>query len=81
VGAQCSATGTILREQWNGITGNDILQIPQTTVPASTSQVNLFEGPRDMANQYGSRIRGYICAPQTGVYNFFIAVTMPPNFG
>ncbi|HZH66794.1 MAG TPA: PA14 domain-containing protein, partial [Flavisolibacter sp.] len=73
VGAQCSATGTILREQWNGITGNDILQIPQTTVPASTSQVNLFEGPRDVANQYGSRIRGYICAPQTGVYNFFIA--------
>lgn len=72
-GAQCSASGTILREQWNGAGGNDIWQIPVTTLPSSTSQLTSFEGPTDIANQYGSRIRGYICPPQTGPYIFFIA--------
>ncbi|HVF81366.1 MAG TPA: PA14 domain-containing protein [Flavisolibacter sp.] len=70
---QCAASGSIGREQWDGINGNDIWQIPLTTAPSSTSLLTVFEGPRDLANQYGSRIRGYICPPQTGAYTFFIA--------
>lgn len=72
-GGQCAATGSILREQWNGISGNDVSQIPIATPPSSTSQLTLFEGPRDIANNYGSRIRGYICPPQSGNYIFWIA--------
>lgn len=71
--ATCSATGTILREQWNGINGNDVVQIPLATLPSSTQPLTEFEGPVDVANQYGSRIRGYICAPQNGQYFFWIA--------
>ena len=69
----CNATGTILREQWNNITGTSITAIPLNNAPSSSSQLTLFEGPTNTADNYGSRIRGYICAPQSGSYTFFIA--------
>ena len=73
VAVVCSGTGSILREQWNGVAGNDVVQIPILLSPSSTSQVTSFEGPQDVADAYGSRIRGYICPPQTGYYTFWIA--------
>ena len=69
----CSATGTILREEWDNISGNNISNIPLQTTPTSTSQLTSFEGPLNIADKYGSRIRGYICPPQTGSYTFWIA--------
>jgi hypothetical protein len=69
----CTATGTILREQWNSLDGAEISAIPLNTPPTSTSQLTLFEGPLDIGSIYGSRIRGYICPPQTGSYTFFIS--------
>jgi hypothetical protein len=69
----CVATGTILREEWNEVNGNDIWQIPLSSLPSSTSQLTLFEGARDNGDSYGSRIRGYICPPQSGNYTFWIA--------
>lgn len=71
--ALCSATGTILREVWNGVGGNDVSQIPLNTAPSSSSQITLFEGAENSGNAYGSRIRGYICPPLTGNYTFWIA--------
>lgn len=69
----CTATGTILREQWNNIGGTAIVAIPVNNAPASSSQLNLFEGPSNVGDNYGSRIRGYICPPQTGNYIFFLS--------
>ena len=69
----CTATGTILREQWNNVSGTSITAIPLNNPPASTSQLTLFEAPSNTADNYGSRIRGYICAPATGNYTFYIA--------
>ncbi len=69
----CSATGTILREQWDNIGGTSISDIPLQKTPTSTSQLTSFEGPLNAADNYGSRIRGYICPPQTGNYTFWIA--------
>ncbi len=69
----CGATGTILREQWNNIGGHNISSIPLQTPPAVSSQLLLFESPTDVAENYGARIRGYICPPQTGNYTFYIA--------
>jgi len=71
--ATCSATGSILRELWSNVDGNDVSSIPLASTPTATSQLTSFEGPRDFADRYGSRIRGYICAPQTGSYTFWIA--------
>jgi hypothetical protein len=69
----CSASGTILRELWTGISGDDVSAIPVNTTPASTSQLTSFEGPTNAADSYGARYRGYICAPETGPYTFWLA--------
>jgi len=73
VANNCSATGTILREEWDNVGGTSISDIPLQKTPSSTSQLVSFEGPKDIADNYGSRIRGYICPPQTGSYTFWIA--------
>ena len=69
----CTASGTILREYWANVTGYSVADVPVNTPPTSTSQLTLFEGPSNVADNYGSRIRGYICPPQTGLYIFWIA--------
>jgi hypothetical protein len=69
----CTASGTILREVWNNITGTTISSIPVNTTPTTTSQLSLLEAPANIADNYGQRIRGYICAPATGNYTFYIA--------
>ncbi|WP_162053290.1 PA14 domain-containing protein [Pontibacter pamirensis] len=69
----CSATGSILREQWNDILGKSVVGIPLGTKPTSTSQLSLFEAPTNIGSNYGARVSGYICPPQTGDYTFFIA--------
>ncbi|RYY20127.1 MAG: T9SS type A sorting domain-containing protein, partial [Sphingobacteriaceae bacterium] len=71
--AGCTATGTILREEWRNVPGNNISDFSFQTTPTSTSQLTAFEGPSNIGDNYASRIRGYICAPQTGSYVFWIA--------
>ncbi|MCC9138915.1 PA14 domain-containing protein, partial [Pontibacter silvestris] len=70
---QCSATGSILREQWNNISGTTVASIPVLTTPSSTSQLTIFESPSNAGDNYGARIRGYVCPPQSGDYTFWIA--------
>ncbi|MDO1446318.1 SBBP repeat-containing protein [Rhodocytophaga aerolata] len=69
----CSATGTILREYWANITGTTVSSIPVTATPTTSSQLSTFEAPTNVADNYGQRIRGYICASATGSYTFYIA--------
>jgi hypothetical protein len=71
--ATCTASGSILREYWAGISGTTVAAIPVSTTPTSTSQLSSFEGPTNIADQYGARIRGYLCAPATGDYTFYLA--------
>ncbi|MES2139698.1 MAG: Ig-like domain-containing protein [Bacteroidota bacterium] len=72
-GPACIASGTIGREFWANVTGSTIASIPVNTLPTSTSQLSIFEGPSQAGDNYGSRIRGYICPPETGNYIFWIA--------
>jgi hypothetical protein len=71
--AGCTATGTILREYWSNVPGNEISKVPLHITPSSSSQLTLFEAPTNVANNYAARIRGYICAPASGSYTFWIA--------
>ncbi len=71
--ATCSATGTILREYWANVTGTTLAAIPVNNSPAGSSQLTKFEGPLMFGDNYGSRIRGYICPPVSGNYVFYIA--------
>ena len=69
----CTGTGFISREVWTGITGNSVAQIPVTTPPNTSEQLTIFETPVDAADNYGTRVRGYICVPASGQYTFWIA--------
>ncbi|HEY6162945.1 MAG TPA: PQQ-dependent sugar dehydrogenase [Bacteroidia bacterium] len=71
--ANCSASGTILREYWSNVTGTTVSTVPVNSPPSGTSQLNIFEGPSNFGDNYGSRIRGYICPPSSGNYIFWIA--------
>lgn len=69
----CVATGTIRYERWDNVPGVFIQDIPLQTNPTFTQPITSFEGPVDIADNYATRIRGYVCVPQTGEYTFWIA--------
>lgn len=69
----CTASGSILRQFWSGVQGNNVSQIPVDKEPSGTEQLNLFEGPTNAGIHYGARISGYVCAPASGAYTFWIA--------
>ncbi len=69
----CTASGTITRDFWANVTGASVSKVPVNTVPTSSSQLTIFEGPTKAGDNYASRIRGYICPPLTGSYIFWIA--------
>ena len=59
-------------EQWNGVSGLTIADIPLTTAPSTTFAIpNLFIS-RTGVSEYGRRVRGLITAPATGNYSFWI---------
>ena len=68
--------GSIMREFYTGIPGgriSDLLNSPN--FPNSPNQVtvlNSFQGPVNVTNNYGTRVRGYIVAPVTGNYVFTV---------
>ncbi|MHC4642254.1 MAG: PA14 domain-containing protein, partial [Planctomycetota bacterium] len=71
-------TGRAVREWWLGIGGGT--SIPDLTGnarypdnPDDWEYVDIFEGPTDWANNYGSRIHGWLRPPTTGDYRFWIA--------
>jgi uncharacterized repeat protein (TIGR02543 family) len=70
-------SGTILREYWNNITGTAISSLTSNTNypnnPTGSSQLTSLEGPVNNADNYGSRIRGYIHPPISGAYTFWVA--------
>jgi hypothetical protein len=41
--------------------------------PSSTGLISTFEAPTNVTLNYGQRVRGYICTPETGNYTFWIA--------
>ena len=65
--------GAIIREVWTGISGTFVSNIPVGTPPNTTDTLPSFEGPTNWADNYGTRLRGYITAPVTGSYTFWIA--------
>jgi hypothetical protein len=69
----CTGTGSLTRDLWAGVTGNNITAIPIDSPPTSTSEITVFETPNYAGNNYGARVRGYICVPLTGNYTFWIA--------
>ncbi|MGF1637001.1 MAG: chitobiase/beta-hexosaminidase C-terminal domain-containing protein [Cyclobacteriaceae bacterium] len=69
--------GYVLREYWSGIPGTAISALTGNANfpnnPTSSSYLTSFDAPRDVADNYGQRISGYLTAPTTGSYKFWIA--------
>ena len=65
--------GGITRDVWSGTYAN-VAALPLTTAPTSTALVTALEGPQNPGGgDYGARLRGYITAPVTGTYQFWLA--------
>ena len=76
--ALCSATGNISYQVWNNIGSSYLISsltgnINYPNNPTSSILITTMEAPPTVAYQFGSRIAGYICAPATGNYTFWIA--------
>ena len=69
----CAGTGSISREIWTGVTGNAVSQIPLATPPNTSDQLTIFEIPVNAMDNFGTRVRGFVCPPITGNYRFWIA--------
>jgi len=73
----CSATGNISYQVWNNISGSLVSDLTSNSKypinPTSSVQITSMEAPSNVADSYGARIAGYICAPATGSYIFWIA--------
>ena len=67
------AAGNVTRELWTGVSGSSVSDIPTSTAPTSTSTLTALTGPSGVGPDYGARIRGYITAPVTGNYYFWVA--------
>lgn len=72
-----AGAGQILREWWAGVDGktvDDLTKNPNyPDHPTGSELIASFEAPANFANDYGTRIRGYLTPPVTGQYRFWIA--------
>ena len=73
INAGGGSIGSISREVWTGISGTTVANTPVGTAPNITDTLPNFEAPTNWADNYGTRMRGYITAPATGYYTFWIA--------
>ncbi len=67
----------LLREYWSDISGTLVTNLTDNTNypnnPTSRNTITIFEGPSNTADNYGTRIRGYVVPPTTGNYTFWIS--------
>ena len=64
---------SVVREIWSNAPGSNISDIP-LTIPASTTNIlGTLEGITNYGVNYGERIRGFLTAPATANYYFWIA--------
>lgn len=72
-----AGTGEILREWWTGISGtavSDLTSHPAyPDAPTGADVRSLFEAPINWADNYGTRMRGFLYPPFSGEYTFTIS--------
>jgi hypothetical protein len=69
--SDCDHKGMMNLDLWYGVEGTSISAIPDETFPSESRMTDVFEGPTNIADNYGERICGYLCPPQTGLYTFW----------
>jgi len=73
----CTGTGSISGEGFTDIPGTSLINLASSAKypnhPDVTAQLNKFEYGPNIGDNYGARVRGYVCAPVTGNYIFYLA--------
>jgi hypothetical protein len=68
--------GKIIREWWFDVSGSSVSNLTSSdrypSSPDGSEFVTYFRGPANWAEQYGSRLRGWLFPPETGDYTFMI---------
>ena len=83
--AQVGWCGATL-DTWTGISGNSIAELSLgtnnfTNAPnTSTRLTNLLEGPNNVGDNYGSRMKGWLVPPISGDYTFWISSNSDGEF-
>ncbi|MFC7670462.1 DUF6443 domain-containing protein [Hymenobacter humi] len=65
-------TQVILREEWANVPGGALADVPVHLAPTGTAYLNQLEAPAASGFNYAARVRGYLVAPLTGAYTFWI---------
>lgn len=68
-------TSSVAREFWNGVSGSGVGVIPVSNPPSGSGNLTSLQLPTNFGDNYGSRVRGYITAPATGNYYFWLAAS------
>jgi hypothetical protein len=67
----------VKRELWTGINGNDVVNLTNSAnfpnSPNATTYQSFFETPTNFADNYGQRLSGYLRAPESGSYIFWVS--------
>ncbi len=70
-------SGEILWQYWTGIGGTSIAELTNhpnyPDSPSGEGYLTSLEGPVDWANDYGTRIQGYVHPPTSGDYTFWVS--------
>lgn len=62
----------LTRDTWADLSGSHVQSIPLHTAPTDTQTITTFQAPQNAGDNYAERIRGYITAPKSGNYTFFL---------
>ncbi|WP_298006141.1 PA14 domain-containing protein [Anaerolinea sp.] len=72
----CDGTKGVLREDWVGVSGTSVSNLTSLAdypaYPTDYGYLSTFNYSRN-ADNYGSRLQAYLCAPYTGEYTFWLA--------
>lgn len=68
-----STGGMVSRDTWINVPGTDVAQIPTTTAPSTSDTISSLEAVPNSGVNFGERLRGYITAPVSGAYQFWLA--------
>jgi hypothetical protein len=69
----CTGTGSLSRELWKNVTGTAVSAIPVLDAPDIINNITDYLMINfNQGDNYGERLRGYICPPYTGNYTFYV---------
>ena len=67
--------GSATRDVWTSLPGTSLQTLPLHLPPTTTNAVATFAAPVDTGDDFGERIRGWLTAPATGQFTFFVTTS------